>query len=280
MHDSPRVESMRFCSHRRRLGCPASCAQPQSSSREEMRTALLSGSVGLRSHPLHGQRDSPTALVSNCKRISLEEARRRLEQRQMLMCHPYLVEMINRWWSCCESTREAQGGEWDQLLRKEEYIRLDCLLFRVLCPEAFNISSAPACAEKDWLLDMGPAATQMDYTAFSASLVRLLDAWVPTVGQPSLDQLVTTCVNWLGDLFRRMTSAAGKGQPVTWRSDKDVKTVQQALPLVSPQRRLTQRRGMTSSQVLDRAGKNLSWGGHEERADQAAVARGYGMPGS
>eukprot|EP00966_Prymnesium_polylepis_P073171 1699302-Prymnesium_polylepis.1 len=108
-------------------------------SMEQARRGLASGLVGLRSWQLahslfpddHAVEIEPSLDLGNG-----QEVRKRLEERRLLMQAPELLGAVERWWRCCERSRADTGyGAWDDHLRRDEYIRLNCRLLKALYPQ-------------------------------------------------------------------------------------------------------------------------------------------------
>ena len=158
-----------------------------------------------------------------------------LELRRSKCRQPSLRLAAEQWWATSKKSSRKAADE-EHTLARDEYVRLNCALYRALVPITWDEERAVECAMQDWCNDAGSeAAPAIAKHIFFASLFELADAWAPRqpTGAPPLDVATAAArdATWLDQVFetiaRPILSADGQPQGFVWKELADIPCIVQ-----------------------------------------------------
>ena len=135
-----------------------------------------------------------------------------LEHRRIKCCQPALLAAAETWWQTCRRTTSAKDEE---ILARDEYVRLNCCLYRALVPITWDEERAVECAMQDWRNDAGSdVASAISKHIFFSSVFELADAWSAPLAQsaPTPADLAAAAARdaaWLDGVFETIAVKDG-----------------------------------------------------------------------
>ena len=156
-----------------------------------------------------------------------------LQRRRDKCRQPALLAAAELWWRTCRTVpAPAATDKGEEVLPREEYVRLGCCLYRAFVPVAWYEERAIEAALQDWCYDMGSEeASSITRGAFYSSLFELADAWAtPSASGVTLDLAASAAQDaaWLDGLFETIARplANKTGQPTSGFAWKEVNEIQ------------------------------------------------------